>query len=847
MDMRALRNIICFAATALLAAACYDDSKIWDELEKVDGEMSELAARIDSLEQQVAKNVAAIQSMVSVGSIASWNYDVQSGKGVITMVDGSVVTISQSTTGTSVITVDKGTDGKYYWAFSRDGVTIPLLDENSKRIPVSVTPALKISKDNEWLISVDGGKTWVETGISYYAEDEDEVVTEAVAFEKAETDGDFLYLTLLGGTEVKVAIVGEAVFKAAAETLWFSRNAQEKSVAVEMKNVKAFTVTEKPDGWKASMDESYLFVTSPENFTDCPSEGTVKVFVIFNNGASPDILQLQIAYEPMLALARANGVVSVKLSEHTAEDFTGYVLASWLKSEYSPETAVEWLNANAESMECRTGTATYSHEDIIPGYDLTKEYVVVAAPFLPSSQVALGKLKYEATDLVSVETIAVTDAWEIRNLRYDNADLFAVMPVPEYYGGVLEKDLWETRGKGDVLTMLNAGNFTPVTDVVYDGPATAFPEGGEGQPVNPAVEYVIWYMPVDPSGQYTEDMFVENVFTGPDVTSDASIAAPQFTVRDIKSSGFTADVTAASDVYKTYAAIVKSAAVPETEAELVRNLVKMNHFSTGTSVNTVTSSSFDPSDEVYLLAVSVSEEGGYGTIVKEKVQLKQLSFVPDLGVTVTGVEYGETGDATLSLSFTGSPVTITYVAATYTFYTHEVLQSLLAKGQYGVAVTADVSSLNGSLTLSGLSVGEEYTFYAIVTDADDNHSYLHDTYKFTPVLNLEYVKSTDAGYGYGMPVITGSFSDKTTYRMAVEMPQSCVKYWLYCADPEYLANDASQDTDMMVSKAKYGVTEHTSSETSITYEYMNDLSRIYMVWKDDAGRYHMIYEHNPYK
>ena len=99
----------------------------------------------------------------------------------------------------------------------------------------------------------------------------------------------------------------------------------QKSVAVEMLNVKAFTITEKPEGWKVSMDDSYIYVTSPADFTTAPKTGTVKALAVFENG-SPEILQLSVAYEPMFKISYVNGAVSVTLSENTGEDFNGYVL-----------------------------------------------------------------------------------------------------------------------------------------------------------------------------------------------------------------------------------------------------------------------------------------------------------------------------------------------------------------------------------------------------------------------------------------------------------------------------------------------------------------------------------------
>ena len=842
-----IRTIAC-AVVAMGTVACYDDAPLWDELEGVKGEMSELEARIASLEKSVAANVSAIQSMVSVGSISSWTFNAETGKGVITLVDGSKITISQEIKGFSIITVEKGDDGVYYWAICRDGVNLPLMIDN-KKVPVTVTPSLKISDENEWMISVDGGKTWVNTGISYYMEEESEEV-EAAVFEKAELDGDNLILTLVGGTQIKVAVVGEAVFKAAADSMWFSRRNMQKSIALEMKNVKAFTITEKPEGWKAVIEEPYLFVTSPANFSDSPAEGTIKIFALFDNGANPEIVSVNVAHEPMLSLARANGVVSVKLSKHTGEDFTGYVLVGMPKREYAPDSVVAKLNAEHESLVVRTGTEVYNLADIIDGYVITEEYVVAAVPYLPSAQVAQGNMKYEVTDVVSIETIAEEGGWEISNLMYDSADLVVVMDVPEYYGGFMTKERWDAMAKEDMLELLNVGNLTSVDFVKYEGPANGFPDGTVSEDINPATEYVVWYVPVLEDATYTLEMFEEFTFTTPDVVADGSVSSPTYEITNVTASGFTAEVTPAGSPYKTYAHIAKAAAIPETEVEIVRYLIDVNHYTKGSAVNTVTTGSFDASDEVYLLAVSVSADGGYSTVIKEKVALKQLSFTDAIGVEVTDVEYDDTGAATFSLSFKGSPVTMTYMAASYTYYTDEILEQLMAKGQLGDAKKVEISKIGGKVTVSDLSLGVEHKFYAVVTDAEDNHSHLY-TYTFTPSIELDYVMSTDSGYKYGMPTLSGALAGKSypkTYTLNVDMPAECAKYWLFCGDAEYFTGDKYQDTDKMITMGleSLGETVHTGS-TTLEYERIYAHTRIYMVWLDSKGNYHAIYEYNPTK
>lgn len=850
MNMKRNYLILALAAVLSVFASCskeadpFDDSKIWDAIEQ-------LKNRVAALEKTVADNVSAIQSMVSLGSISSWEFDAETGKAVITLLDGKKVTISQNMKGYSLISVLKDDDGVYYWAICKDGVSEYLLIDG-KKVPVTVTPALKISEDKEWMISADGGKTWVNTGIMYQEASagsqppvEDE--TGLVFFQDVKQEGGYLILTLADGTAVKVAIVGEASFTAASDTLWFSRAGMEKSVAVEMVNVKAYTITEKPEGWKARMDGEYLYVSSPESFVGSPRQGTVKVLAVFEAVQTPAILSLEVVHEPMFTLSYVNGKASVALSEHTGEDFNGYVLAGWKKEEFSVENAVQWLNAEAGNLVPYTGSSDYELSDFIPDYDETESYVIVAVPYLPAMQVAQGNMEYTSEDIQHVSVKSVGQAWTFSNVRFDSADFRAEMSEP-FFGGFFKLEDWNNYGRENFLETLEMDGAEPCTVKEYNGPANGFPDGEINVPIEPATEYVVWYIEVKASGAYTADDFVTYTFTTPDVTSDPSMAAPTFVSKDITTSGFTADVTPAAGAYKTYAAIMKAAAIPEAEIELVRYLIDVNKFSIGTSVNTVSSSSFNSEDEVYLVAVSLTEDGKYGKVVKEKVDLKKLSFTDALGVEVTDIEYG-LGDVTLSLNFKGDPEYITFMAATYTFYDDETLQKLLALNQMGDASHKKVSSLNGKIHLDGLTLGAEYTFYAVVTNTDSSSSYLYK-YVFTPINNVDYILSDAADYEYGMPQLTGTCKGTNasyTLTLDVEMPETCQKYWLFKGNYEYFTGDPWTDSDKLVTEQFMDVTVHTESESGLTYSYMNATSRIYMVWQDDKGDFHAIYEYNPKK
>ena len=849
--------ILALAAVCAVLPSCtkenpFDDSEIWEAIEA-------LKTRIAAVEKNVAENVSAIQSMVSLGSISAWDFDAETGKGVITLVDGKKITVDQTIKGYSLITVYKDSDGNYYWATCKDGVTTPL-EIGGKKVPVTVTPALKISEENEWLISVDGGKTWVGTGIMYHdapkesdkpSEPETPSETEkpsepetqeVVFFQDVKQEGNTLVLTLADGTVVTVAIVGETIFSASSDTLWFSRADMQKSVAVEMVNVKAYTITEKPEGWKASMDDSYRYVTSPVGFTEYPKSGTVKVLAVFETGA-PEILSLEVVYEPMFSVKYANGKVAVTLSEHTGEDFNGYVLAGWKKGDYSVDAAVEWLNAEAGSLVPFEGTSEYLPEEVIADYTETEDYIIAAVPYLPAMQVLQGNMQYLAEDVLQVTVNATKAAWKFSDVRFDSATLTAEMEPP-FFGGFFEAVDWTNYGLANLMESLKVQEMEPYTMTSYKGPANAFPDGEIGMAINPATDYVVWYLPVNESGKYTEEDVVVYTFTTPDIYSDSSISAPSFTKRDATTAGFTADVTPAAGAYKTYAAIMKAGAIPESEIELVRYVIDANHYSSGQAVNTVSNYSVSSDDEVYIVAVSVSKEGGYGKVFKEKVEIAPLQFTDDLGVEVTDIQYG-IGDVTLSIKVTGTAESITYFAATYTYYTDDVIQRLLALGQYGQAQTANLEKLNGKVYLTGLDLGALHTFYAVVKDADGVSSKLYK-YEFTPRNDVDYVMSYDENYEYGMPQLSSSLFG-TTLTLKVDMPDTCRKYWLYRGDSEYFTGDPYSDSDALVTEQLLGVTIHETSESGLKYTQMYDTARVYMVWLDDKGEYHAIYEYNPRK
>jgi hypothetical protein len=194
---------------------------------------------------------------------------------------------------------------------------------------------------------------------------------------------------------------------------------------------------------------------------------------------------------------------------------------------------------------------------------------------------------------------------------------------------------------------------------------------------------------------------------------------------------------------------------------------------------------------------------------------------------------------------------MTYMAATYTFYTEEMLQSLMAKGQLGDAVTVEISKIGNKITLTGLELGVEHIFYAVVTDSEDNHSPLYCTYAFTPSIQVDYVLKSDPDYEYGRPALSGKLTGSSypkKYDLTITMPSECVRYWYFYGNSEYFTGDEYSDTDKLISMQLELVGEKMyETSVSLSYDDVYVYTRMYVAWLDDKGRYHTIYEFNPNK
>lgn len=183
--MKKLLLLITMAAAIVSACSKYDDSKIWNELNSLDGRVEKL----ETLCNQMNTNILSLQAIVAAlqqNETISNVYTLPNGEGyTITFSTGKTITIYNGTNGkdgvngsdgkdgkdgkdgvngkdggTPVVGVKKDTDGVYYWTLNGEWLT----DEAGDKIKaVGVTPRLKV-ENACWYVSYDEGVTWIQLG-----------------------------------------------------------------------------------------------------------------------------------------------------------------------------------------------------------------------------------------------------------------------------------------------------------------------------------------------------------------------------------------------------------------------------------------------------------------------------------------------------------------------------------------------------------------------------------------------------------------------------------------------------------------------------------------------------------
>ena len=323
--------MVSMLGTASLATSCvdeYDDTEIRNDLSSVKKELADLTKRVANLETKLNSEVAALKSMID-GLNVVVSADKVGDDWKITLADGTEFTVygpcdfEDTDTDTDVDTSlvpKKDTDGVYYWAVVDDTLGEELTEEwllvDGQKVPVfgaaecdcepsepcTCEPAeLKFDVDattGNLLVSIDGGKTYVDSGIK--AENvcncdpnAGGTTTEGgnCIIEDVDlwSEPGYAIFTLAGGETVKVEIAQDgagiiANIKSGRMNFAFG---EEKSADLSLENVVDIAVMTKPEGWRAKIEGNKLTITAPteEAVTGgAEAEGTIRLHATSDEG-----------------------------------------------------------------------------------------------------------------------------------------------------------------------------------------------------------------------------------------------------------------------------------------------------------------------------------------------------------------------------------------------------------------------------------------------------------------------------------------------------------------------------------------------------------------------------------
>ncbi|MGM9735342.1 MAG: PL29 family lyase N-terminal domain-containing protein [Candidatus Cryptobacteroides sp.] len=837
--------IVAAMACPILFSSCdkfiFDDSELKESIQ-------DLYERISTLEERVSNEVAALTSIIN-GKVTVLSVDPQSdGSTVVTLSNGQTFTVGADVTGSSFLTtVEEG--GVLYWAVTVAGGDTQALLVDGKKVPVTVTPAVKL-EDGKWMVSVDGGKTWIDTGI----EQEEEVVF----FTAVTEDDDYAYITLASGETVKVAKEKEVSFAILSGKQYFTAG-ETKYVKLEMNGVKDYTITEKPDGWKASIADGRLKVTAPASLENVDSEGLVKVLATFEN-ESPIIAKVAVTLNEAdftIALNGENVIFTLAAKNVDNWNYEGYVTGIMPYSQFSAEAACEYFSNNtsfkwgAEYYNSFTTTISALAGE---SYDPEEAYVVFASNWCSPYDDAT----YSAEDLQYVVYLPVKIDVTITP-SLDNAIVKVTFSGCDgFYAGCDEKQWWDPE---NYLYDLGSMWGPSVCKTAYEG-AAGLICGGWNTTLKIDTEYVFWVVPYDESGNYSVESFTVYEFSTKSLSLGGSYAKPEISLtQDPTYNQIAVKVTTVKGAYKTYARIFTKDEVPADELELVQKLVAQGTGKTDAEENfQINRTYLDPGTEIVIAAVAIGNDGAAGEVATLETSTQKLLYSDNLKVTPEVVTLGMT-NVTIKLTLEGPVTSIRYVN-TYDTYGVDTMEDKLAQKSRYDLVTVDVATLtDNTIELSNLTLGYNYTFYVMGEDADGNLSHM-STVAYTPSSDIVYIRQSSDDWAYGKPSIsnetwgpdpwvwientfvpsrTGWYSQNTTLDVDLTLPADCKKVYCLIDQPEYHnAKTELSMSDWVVANGK----EYTES-SHIQEEYANETTSIWLVWVDSNDKYHTFDLYTP--
>lgn len=258
--------ILLFVAAAAVFQSCDNNDDLWDAIDDLKGRVQALETQVDALNN----NVEAMKALYNEGATIS-EVSETDGTYTLKLTNGTTLTLTQGSEAEAVIPV-VSIDAQGNWQYSVDGGKSFIALNVNAVAEDGVTPQFRVDEATDlWQINTTGEESgW--TNVKNTAGEDVSAVGGTVTdkfFDSVRTEGNVLYIKLLGGEELQIPIVEDFFCRIVTTTEGVQTfgAGETKRFVVEIRGVETTLVT-CPEGWTARLTEPAseqveLVVTAP--------------------------------------------------------------------------------------------------------------------------------------------------------------------------------------------------------------------------------------------------------------------------------------------------------------------------------------------------------------------------------------------------------------------------------------------------------------------------------------------------------------------------------------------------------------------------------------------------------
>lgn len=677
-----LKAAACTLAVLPMLTSCYDDSAIWNELDKIEN-------RLDSLETSLNQQLSALNSLINgKTTIASCEKN-QDGSYEVELSNGTKFTVLAEGRDYSALVSVKDVDGVKCWAtYDANGNLVVLTDNAGNPVPVVKeeyrTSVEVLVEDGIYYLVIDGKKYM--TG--YDTEELVQVFSSCTPHKDASGNVYAMTFTFGEGVTITVAVDGYngVIFKlpnvAGTATIlseYYINHGDTQPILLSMAGVIDY-VMQVPDGWRVSertdelSGETYLDITAPAKATinagAAVASGDLKVVSVVEGGKAA-ITKLTLSAEPF----KVFNVSAIKAELEPYAGVQKYAYGVVLEEDYD-ETALaakvtEALGITGDLPEGLFITENGINLTLAEIYgkelDVESAYIFWAIPVLYSEgEEASYYVKSDMFHTHRIAPIKVEFSTPAPSL-FDAEISIEIDGATSMYAGTSVKsaELFD-----DIIYQINNGIVDPIPATSYSGPASSFPSEEANKDVEfmPATTYVTWVVPVEYLEEMTKAAATEKTYT----TND--IIFQEFTTKSVTTGGslevtlgeavtdrtnisFAASSEGAVLFYYTY--LSKSAG---ERYNTLDNDGKAQFILKHSSRQAVKGSAIDakiervkPNTTMYLYIVAVDNDGKYGKVSTMPATTAAMEY-NDLTVSISAPEVSAS-KATMKVEVSGGTAT----------------------------------------------------------------------------------------------------------------------------------------------------------------------------------------------